>query len=92
MREAQLDVTLEIQVMDDVAVMGDTDFWRGAMEKMREEADRLAATVPGARLRTDRPPEIISRLGSHNLLLGEWVLVASRWWVDVPESFHGDGR
>lgn len=91
MREAQLDVTLEILVADDTAVMGDQEFWRQAMEKMRVKADELCAAA-GARLRTDRPPEIISKIASHRLTQGDWVLVASRWWADVPDTFHGDGR
>lgn len=92
MREAQLDVTLEIQVVDDLAAVGDEHFWRQALEKLRVEADRLVATVPGARLRTDRPPEILSKTAAHNLLQGEWVLVGSRWWAEVPDDFHGDGK
>lgn len=91
MRPAQIDIQMEVQVTYDLDSAADPRFWAEATEAMLHKADEVASSV-GGRVRTDRPPEILSKIGTHNLVGGEWVLVASRWWVDVPDDFHGDGR
>jgi hypothetical protein len=50
---------------------------------MRDSADRLCAEI-GARLRTDRAPEIVVQEAQHPLL-GDFTLFASRWAVVAPE-------
>lgn len=95
MREALIDVTLDVQVDDDLAALADPTFHRQAMERMRDKAD-AAARMAGGHLRTDRMPEIMvpkvvsptSPLMKHQ----QYVLFASRWHVEVPDGFHGDGR
>lgn len=94
MREALLDVTYEIQVTDDLKELANPAFHRAAMEHMRHKAD-AAATAAGGYLRTDRAPQIsIPRVASpaSPLLGGQYVLYASRWHAEVPDTFHGDGR
>lgn len=94
MREALIDVTYEIEVTDDLKELADPSFHRAAMEHMRHKAFAAAAEA-GGYLRTDRPPQIsIPRVASpaSPLLSGQYVLYASRWHVEVPETFHGDGR
>ena len=92
MRTALLDVRLEVRVPQDVdETGGDPAFWRQAIERMREKADEMASATGGA-LRTDRPPEMLSKRASHALVPGAWILMATRWHVDVPESFDADRR
>ena len=92
MRTALLDVHLEVRVPDQVdETGGDPEFWRQAIERMREKADEMA-TAGGGRLRTDRAPEMLSKRASHMLVPGAWILMATRWHVDVPESFDADRR
>jgi len=92
-KQQQIDVMLEIPMgEDDIEQARREEFWREGMEYMRELADQKARAV-GGHVVTDRPPEILepryadraSALyvgGSQHVLL--W---ASRWWVEVPESF-----
>jgi hypothetical protein len=54
------------------------------LERMRDSADRLCAER-GARLRTDRAPEIIVQQAMHPLL-GDMTLFASRWAAVAPEA------
>lgn len=94
MREALIDVTYEIEVADDLVALADPAFHRAAMEHMRDKAARQAEAV-GGYLRTDRAPEIsVPKVASPSspLLPGQFVLYASRWHVEVPDTFHGDGR
>lgn len=57
---------------------------RHLYEAMRHKADELCSES-GARLRTDRAPEVIVKQGKH--VLGyDMTLVASRWAVVAPAS------
>lgn len=88
MRTAQIDVEIEFDA--DEHQIGDRDFPRQVMERMREKAD-AEATAAGGRLRTDVLPEFNTmramRPGTSFAEAREVVLCASRWTVDVPESF-----
>ena len=84
MRDAFVDVTLEIPVRD-VAGMPDPGVYIG--EKMRDAADKLCEQS-GARLRTDRAPEFHVRRGAHKITREDVFLCASRWAVTVPEAVH----
>lgn len=81
MRDAFIDVLLEVPVRE---LAGLHDPTRALYERMREGADAKCAEV-GARLRTDRAPEVVVREGRHPLI-GDVTLVASRWAVVAPES------
>jgi hypothetical protein len=95
MREALIDVTLEVEVTNDLDAISDPQFHRQAMERMRDKAE-VAAREAGGRLRTDRMPELMvpQKVSPTSPLLQhqDYVLFASRWHVEVPEHFHGDGR
>jgi hypothetical protein len=54
------------------------------IEMLRRSADELCDR-DGARLRTDRMPEIIIKRAMHPLT-GDVLLVASRWATVAPES------
>lgn len=56
------------------------------VERCRVKADQEARAV-GGRLRMDRPPEFYIRRGSDLVHGGDYLLVASRWAVDVPNAF-----
>lgn len=56
------------------------------VERVRGKADEEARAV-GGRLLTDSLPEFYLRRGSHVVFGGDYLLVASRWKVEVPESF-----
>lgn len=88
MKEAQIDVEMELDA--DEYQAADPDFPRRAMERMRDHASAVAAEQ-GATLRTDRLPEFnIMRAMTPNRPLAasrEVILVASRWWVDAPDTF-----
>jgi hypothetical protein len=56
------------------------------VEKCRVKAEAEVRLV-GGRLRTDRMPEFYIRRGSDLVEGGDYLLVASRWHVDVPNSF-----
>jgi hypothetical protein len=93
-RESKIDVTYEIEVTDDLSALADPAFHRAAIEHMRTKAEALAAQAGGF-VRTDRTPEIsFPRVASpaSPLMSGQFVLYASRWYVDVPETFHEDGK
>lgn len=81
MRDAFVDVLLEVPVRE---LAGLPDPTRALWERMREGADAKCAEV-GARLRTDRAPEVHIREGRHPLI-GDMTLVASRWAVVAPDS------
>ena len=82
MRDAFVDVTLEVPAAELVRLSDPTAF---LYERMRDRADALCAES-GARLRTDRAPEVIVQEGRHPLLGLDVTLVASRWAVVVPDS------
>ena len=81
MRDAFVDVLLEVPVRELAALHDPT---RELYERMREGADAKCAES-GARLRTDRAPEVRVQEARHPLL-GDMTLVASRWAVVVPED------
>lgn len=93
MKPQQIDVTLEIPMsQDDIEQARRPDFWRQGIEAMREIADSEAAKI-GGHVVTDRLPEIAEPKFANRaspLFVGQeqnWMLWASRWWVEVPESF-----
>lgn len=81
MRDLYVDVLLEVPTAElkDVA-----DPSHALYERMRKRADELC-DENGARLRTDRAPEVHIRQGRHPLLGIDMLLVASRWAVVAPE-------
>ena len=87
MRDAFVDVTLEVPAMDLLRVDDPTRF---LYERMRDRADQLCEES-GARLRTDRAPEVHIREGRHPLTGLDMTLVASRWAVVVPDSVELEG-
>jgi hypothetical protein len=54
------------------------------LERMRSSADRLC-DEQGAKLRTDRAPEVIVKQAMHPLL-GDMTLFATRWAALAPEA------
>ena len=56
------------------------------VERCRVKAEQVAREV-GGRLRMDRAPEFYIRRGSDLVEGGDYLLVASRWAVDVPNAF-----
>jgi hypothetical protein len=80
MRDAFVDVRLEVPTHE---LQGLSDASTQVLERMRDSADRLCAES-GARLRTDRAPEIVVQEAQHPLL-GDFTLFASRWAVVAPE-------
>lgn len=81
MRDAFVDVLLEVPVRE-LARLDDPT--AALYERMREGADAKCAEV-GAKLRTDRHPEVRVQEARHPLL-GDMTLVASRWAVLAPEG------
>lgn len=81
MRDMFIDVLLEVPAVD---LLHQEDPTRYLYERMRERADELCAEN-GARLRTDRSPEVHVREGRHPLLGLDMTLVASRWAVVAPD-------
>ena len=80
-KAAYIDVLLEIPTAQ---LNASADPTRELWERMRSKADQDCHDA-GARLRTDREPEVIVKQ-AHTALIGDVTLVASRWAVDVPES------
>lgn len=81
MRDIFVDVLVEIPTRD---LAQEADPTRYLYDLMRSRADELCAEG-GARLRTDRAPEVHIREGRHPLLGIDMTLVASRWAVVAPE-------
>ena len=81
MRDVYVDVLLEVPLAE---LAGLHDASQQVLERMRDSADRLCAEQ-GARLRTDRAPEIVIQQAQHTLL-GDMTLFASRWAAVAPES------
>jgi hypothetical protein len=81
MRDLFVDVLLEVPKAD---LSAQTDPTKYLFDRMRESADKLCAER-GAKLRTDRTPEVVIREGQHTLLGIDMTLVASRWAVVAPE-------
>lgn len=81
MRDVFVDVLLEIPASE---LAQQPDPTRYLWERMRERADQVCAEQ-GARLRTDREPEVIVRQGRHPLLGLDMFLCVTRWAVVAPE-------
>lgn len=81
MRDTFVDVRLEVSTQE-LATLPDPS--TAVFERMRDSADRLC-TENGARLRTDRAPEIVVQQAMHPLL-GDMTLFASRWAAVAPET------
>lgn len=81
MKDVFVDVTAEI-LLSELARVIDPD--REVYELLRQKAD-AACAENGARLRTDRAPEVHVKRAQHYL---GWdvLLVASRWAVVAPDS------
>lgn len=80
MRDLFIDVLLEIPVAD---LAHEADPTKALYDRMREAAD-AECDKAGAKLRTDRAPEVHIRQGRHPLLGLDMTLVASRWAVTAP--------
>lgn len=80
MHDIYIDVLLEVPAVD---LQHQADPTAYLYERMRTRADEMC-TENGARLRTDRAPEVVVREGRHPLLDLDMVLVASRWAVVAP--------
>jgi len=80
-RDVFVDVLLEVPVAELARLQDPT---RELYEAMRVKADALCAES-GARLRTDRHPEVRVQEARH-ALLGDVTLVASRWAVVAPDG------
>ena len=83
-REGRLVITAEIDVRQ-LAGMTPEQSVKHVINIVRTKADEECAHA-GARLRTDRPPDLSIKKGTHNALGLEFLLVWSNWYVDVPES------
>ena len=81
MRDVFVDVTLEVPVRE---LRQLHDPAQQVVERMRDSADRLCQEQ-GARLRTDRAPELVVKEAMHPLL-GDMTLFASRWAAVAPET------
>lgn len=87
MRDAFVDVRLEID-LDSLTTQDRPDEW--VIEQARTEADRLCDRN-GARLRTDRAPEILVEKGQHRETGQLCLLVATRWAVIAPDEVVPSG-
>lgn len=85
MRDVFVDIQVEVP-LSELEPLGPQGASRFMIERSRHEAERVVAQQKGARLRTDKAPEVEIRKGAHVLLGGEWVLMTSRWAVVVPED------
>jgi hypothetical protein len=82
----QLDVQLEIpmsQVRQYASRRG--EIGPEIIDMSRQRAEELCREA-GATLRTDRVPEFVFS-EAQSPLVGDVLLVGSRWWAEVPESF-----
>lgn len=90
MKDVQIDVILPIpngEIADQIRTTVEKNMVAAEIvENSRHGAETLAARV-GGRVRTDRQPEWYIRRGSHFVHGGDYLLVASRWWVTVPNWF-----
>jgi len=77
-----VDVNVELDVLE-LAKVADPS--RYALELSRETADRLCIES-GARLRTDRPPEVVIGRGVDPFTGRDVVMAASRWVVEGPDA------
>lgn len=89
-KPAQIDVELEIpygEILDQIGTTADKNVVATiVVERCRHEALRLAEEAGGS-LNMARPPEFYIRRGSHVTFGGDFMLVASRWWCEMPNDF-----
>ena len=82
MKDLYMDVLIEVPAGDLANLPDPTQFlW----ERMRARADEVCREN-GARLRTDRTPEVTVQEARHPLLGVDMTLVASRWAVVAPDA------
>lgn len=81
MRDVFVDVLLEVPSRE-LRQIDNPE--QAVLERMRSSADRLC-DERGARLRTDRAPEVIVKQAMHPLL-GDMTLFATRWAALAPEA------
>jgi hypothetical protein len=90
MKDVQIDVELHEPIghlLDEITTtQAKNALSAEIVEKSRTVADQTAREV-GGRVRTDRLPEWNTARKASLLLGGDYLLVASRWWVTVPDSF-----
>lgn len=67
--------------------LNDPEFWRQGMEAMQRQAEALAREAGGRVDPTRKPAFTEPQRSSHALLGGDWLLWASMWWVEVPNTF-----
>ncbi len=82
-RDGFIDVTVEVPYHE--LPSNDEEAAKTIIGLLRHKADEVCAES-GARLRTDRLPEVIVKRGAHVLVGGDYVLAASRWAVVMPEK------
>lgn len=82
MKDVFVDVSLELDLQ---ALGRQADPAQYVLEAARHEADTLCARS-GARLRTDRAPEVIVQKGQNRITGQLCLLVATRWAVVAPET------
>lgn len=92
MREQQIDIEMVLDA--DEKQINDPDFGRALMERMRDAAAAQVQVV-GGRLRTDRETTFYHRRamapGTSFQQARDVLLVASRWWAEVPDDFVPTG-
>lgn len=84
MKDAFIDVSCEL---NPVQLAQERDPARFVLELSRETADARCAES-GARLRTDRAPEVVVSHAIEPTTGRDVILVASRWAVLVPDSLE----
>jgi hypothetical protein len=83
----QLDVMLEIPMAEANRLAARRgEIGPEIIDMSRQRAEELCREA-GATLRTDRVPEFVFS-EAQSPLLGDMLLVGSRWWAEVPEGFH----
>lgn len=90
MKAQMIDVELAVargEIADSLFTTQDKNALATALiERVRGKAEEEARAV-GGRLQTDTLPEFYIRRGSHVTFGGDYLLVASRWTVLVPDQF-----
>lgn len=90
MKVQKIDITLEVPKADVVA-MGRDAAARYCIEKLRHGAEEKAHEV-GGHVITDRAPEFLIEEGSRLDIGGDWLLMAARFEIEVPDSFDAHAQ
>lgn len=90
MKLQKIDILLEVPKSDLVA-LGRDGAARYVVEKLRHGAEDKAHEV-GGRVVVDRAPEIMIQEGSRLDVGGDWLLLAGRFWLEVPDTFDVSGQ